>query len=136
MRRADGSLRRPDLALHGRSPVRVERDVPPVRLGAPRPRPADAVPGGRPDRQRVQRAGEHADSRTARGGPHVPHLSPGAPPYPTWSATQRIGIALGSQRPLITNVTNVRATRPTRPVTRQQPSVGNITPEAANPVSP
>ena len=38
--------------------------------------------------------------------------------------------------PLITKVTKVRATRPTRPVTCQQPSAGNITPDALNPVSP
>ena len=51
-------------------------------------------------------------------------------------ATHWIGTALRSQWPLITKVTKVRATRPTRPVTCQQPSVGNITPEALNPVGP
>src|SRR5215472_12604854 len=53
-----------------------------------------------------------------------------------YTATHRIGTALRSQWPLITKATKVRATRPTRPVTCQQPSVGNITPEALNPVSP
>jgi hypothetical protein len=37
---------------------------------------------------------------------------------------------------LITNVTNVKEDDPTLPVTRQQPSLGNINPVAWNPVRP
>src|SRR6185312_12359470 len=74
-RRTDGSLWRPDPAVLRWPPVRVQRVIPAVRLGAHGTVQEDAVPGGRQDRDVRQRAGGQPDPGAARGGTALQDLT-------------------------------------------------------------